>query len=109
MNTLIIAWLLLALSIVFEVFGMLSLKYSNGFTNPLPTCGAILFFIISMWLMAISLKKIDISISYAVFASCSTTIIAIIGSLMYQESITQVKIIGLFLVVIGVIFINLNA
>jgi small multidrug resistance pump len=102
------AWLFLIASILFEVFGMLSLKHSNGFTNLLPTAGAISCFITSIWLMSFSLKQIEMGITYAVWAAASTAIVALLGVIFYAESVSQFKIIGITLIVVGVILLNLT-
>jgi small multidrug resistance pump len=103
------AWLFLIASILFEVFGMLSLKHSNGFINLLPTAGAISCFIASIWLMSFSLKKIEMGITYAVWAAASTANVALLGAAFYQESISQFKIAGITLIVIGVLLLNLTS
>ena len=108
MSPLLIAWLILVASILFEVFGMLSIRYSNGFTNLLPTAGAVTCFITSIWLMSISLKQIEMGIAYAVWAAASTAIVALFGIVFYAESIASFKITGLVLVVIGVVLLNLG-
>ena len=108
MNALLAAWLILIASIIFEVFGMLSLKHSNGFSNLLPTAGAISCFLISIWLMSISLKQIEMGITYAVWAAASTAIVALLGVAFYAESISSFKITGITLIVIGVVLLNLT-
>jgi small multidrug resistance pump len=100
------AWLFLIASIMFEVFGMLSLRYSNGFSNILPTAGAISCFIASIWLMSFSLKQIEMGITYAVWAAASTAIVALLGIAFYGESISPFKLTGITLVVIGVVLLN---
>jgi len=102
----ITAWLFLIASILFEVFGMLSLRYSNGFSNILPTAGAISCFIASIWLMSFSLKQIEMGITYAVWAAASTAIVALLGIAFYGESISPFKLTGITLVVIGVVLLN---
>jgi len=104
----ITAWLFLIASILFEVFGMLSLRYSNGFSNILPTAGAISCFIASIWLMSFSLKQIEMGITYAIWAAASTAIVALLGVIFYAESISQFKIIGITLIVVGVVLLNLT-
>ena len=108
MSPLLFAWLILIASILFEVFGMLFLKYSNGFSNLIPTAGGVSCFITSIWLMSISLKQIEMGIAYAVWAAVSTAIVAVIGVAFYQESISSFKITGVTLIVIGVILLNLS-
>lgn len=109
MSPLITAWLFLIASILFEVFGMLSLRYSNGFSNLIPTAGAISCFIASIWLMSFSLKQIEMGVTYAVWAAASTAIVALLGIAFYQESISQFKITGITLIVIGVVLLNLSS
>ncbi len=108
MSPLLIAWLILVASILFEVAGMLFLRYSNGFTNLLPSAAGVSCFISSIWLMAISLKHIEMGIAYAVWAAVSTAIVAILGIAFYQESISSFKLTGLTLIVIGVVLLNLT-
>lgn len=107
MNVMLSAWLFLIASILFEVFGMMSLKHSDGFSNLLPTAGAITCFIMSIWLMSFSLKHIEMGITYAVWAAASTAIVALLGIALYQESISTLKIAGLTMIVIGVVMLNL--
>ena len=109
MNALLAAWLILIASILFEVFGMLSLKHSNGFSNLLPTAGAVSCFLMSIWLMSISLKQIEMGITYAVWAAASTAIIAIVGIAFYAETTSSFKITGITLIVIGVVLLNLSS
>ncbi len=103
------AWLFLIASILFEVFGVLSLKHSNGFSNLLPTFGAISCFLMSIWLMSISLKQIEMGITYAVWAAASTAFISLLGIIFYAESLSPFKITGIVLIIIGVVLLNLNA
>ncbi|MFM9836579.1 MAG: DMT family transporter [Methylophilaceae bacterium] len=103
------AWLFLIASILFEVFGMLSLKHSNGFDNLFPTASAISCFITSIWLMSISLKQIEMGITYAVWAAASTAIVAVLGVIFYAEIVTTYKMIGITLIVVGVILLNLSS
>lgn len=108
MSPLQIAWLILVVSILFEVAGMLFLRYSNGFANLLPSAAGVSCFITSIWLMAISLKHIEMGIAYAVWAAVSTAIVAILGIAFYQESISSFKLTGITLIVIGVVLLNLT-
>lgn len=108
MSPLLVAWLILIASILFEVFGMLFLKYSNGFTNLLPTAGGVGCFITSIWLMSISLKHIEMGIAYAAWAAASTAIVAVLGIAFYAESISSFKVTGITLIVIGVVLLNLT-
>ena len=102
------AWLYLIASILFEVFGMLSLRQSNGFNNLVPTVGAVSCFVASIWLMSISLKTIEMGITYAIWAAASTAIVALLGVAFYQESISPFKVIGIALIITGVVLLDFS-
>ena len=108
MSPLLIAWLILIASILFEVFGMLFLKYSNGLSNLWPSVGGVCCFLLSIWTFSISLKTIEMGITYAVWAAASTAIVAVIGIAFYAESASSFKITGITLIVIGVVLLNLT-
>ena len=109
MNTLVFAWLILITSIFFEVIGMIFLRYSNGFANLLPSAAGVSCFLLSIWTFSISLKHIEMGITYAVWASASAALVAIIGMIFYAESGSLFKITGITLIIVGVVLLNLVA
>jgi small multidrug resistance pump len=62
----------------------------------------------SLWLISLSIKQLELGITYAIWAAASTALVAIIGIAFYQESISTFKITGLIFIVIGVVLLNLN-
>ena len=108
MSLLLTAWLILIASILLEVLGMLFLKHANGLTNLWPSVGGISCFLLSIWTFSISLKTIEMGITYAVWAAASTAIVAIIGIQFYAESASLFKLIGIALIIIGVALLNLS-
>ena len=109
MSSSLTAWLLLGLSILFEVVVTLSLKHSDGFTNSLSSGSAVVCFIISIWLMSISLKEIEMGSSYAIWAATSIAITSLLGITLNNESISHCKVSGLVMIIIGVCLLNLSS
>jgi small multidrug resistance pump len=103
-----IAWMFLIGSIATEVSGMIALKYSNGFSSLLPTSLAIVSILASLWLISLSLKQLEMGMTYAIWAASSSAILALIGFAFYAETITSLKITGIVLIVIGVVLLNLT-
>ncbi len=101
-------WLLLILAIVLEVFGTLCMKLSEGFTKLIPVIAMLTFYAVGLSLLAITLKTIDISIAYAVWSGLGTALIAIIGMVWFKEPFTALKIFSLFLIILGVVGLNLG-
>ncbi|MDF1557779.1 MAG: multidrug efflux SMR transporter [ANME-2 cluster archaeon] len=98
----------LILAIIFEVLGTICMKLSQGFTKMVPSIFMIILYIISFGLLTMALKKIDVSIAYAIWAGMGTALIATVGILWFKEPISALKIISLGLIIIGVVGLNLS-
>lgn len=98
-----LAWTFLTISIGFEVAGTLSLKYSALTSNSLYSWLTALFYLISFSLMWYAIKKIDISIAYAIWAGAGTALISILGFLIFKEEFSIAKLICLILIISGVV------
>jgi small multidrug resistance pump len=109
MSPITMAWLFLIGSILTEVMGMITLKYTNGFTLLLPSALAVCFILASLWMISLSLKHLELGITYAVWAGSSSAILALIGISFYAESITLIKTIGVIMTIFGVILLNLGS
>ncbi len=101
-------WLYLALAIVLEVAGTTSMKLSEGFTRLVPTVLLVVFYALSFSLMTLALKRIDVSIAYAIWSGIGTALIAGIGIIWFREPATVVKVVSLGLIVAGVVGLNLS-
>lgn len=99
-------WLCLAGAILLEVAGTTSMKLSQGFSRPVPSVLLFVFYALSFTLMTIAVKKIDMSVSYAIWSGVGTALIAIIGIGFFKEPITALKVVSLLLIVAGVLGLN---
>jgi small multidrug resistance pump len=102
------SWILLIAAIVLEVCGTTSMKLSQGFTKWLPSTLIFVFYGLSFTALTIVLKRIDVSIAYAVWSGVGTALIAAIGILWFKESISTVKVLSLLCIIVGVIGLNLS-
>lgn len=109
MGPLFVAWLLLAASVACEVVGNVALRYADGFTRPGPAAVAGACFLLSIWLMSVTMRRIELGVTYAVWAAGSTAITAWVGVGFYDESLTASKVAGVALVVLGVIVLSSGA
>ncbi len=101
-------WFLLFGAILLEVAGTISMKLSSGFTKLVPSVLLFVFYAASFTVLTFALKKIDVSVAYAVWAGVGTALIAIIGMIWFHEPATAVKIISILLIITGVIGLNLS-
>ncbi len=96
-------WLFLALGIIFEVLGTISMKYAEGFTKLIPSIFVFVFYGISLAALVFVLEKMEVSIAYGIWASAGTALIAIIGIVFFQESVSITKIISISLIILGIL------
>ena len=99
-------WLALSGAILLEVAGTTSMKLSYGFSRPLPSVLLFVFYGMSFTLMTIAVKKIDMSVSYAIWSGVGTALIALIGIGWFKEPLTSLKIVSIVLIVAGVFGLN---
>jgi small multidrug resistance pump len=102
------AWLLLAVSILFEISGTVFLKVSDGMTRVAPATGVVSCYLASFWLFAIAVRSIDLAVSYGIWSAIGTAGIAMISVGYFGESMTWIKGASLVLIVLGVVGLNLG-
>lgn len=100
-------YLTLSGAILAEVLGTTSMKYSNGFSRLWPSLGTALGYAVSFWLLAQTLKTLEVGTVYAIWSGAGTAVIAAIGMLFLGESATAAKFLGIGLVIAGVAVLNL--
>jgi small multidrug resistance pump len=100
-------WLILGLGIVFEVLGTICMKFAEGFTKLIPSVLVFVFYGLSLVSLIFVLKKMEVSIAYAIWASLGIVLIAIIGMVFYKEPVSAAKIISIGLIVAGIFGLEL--
>jgi small multidrug resistance pump len=102
-------WLILGLAIGLEVAGTISMKLSDGFSKLVPSILIFVFYAASFAALTFTLKKIEISVAYAVWSGVGTALIATIGILYFKEAATTLKFVSLFLIVAGVVGLKIGS
>ena len=103
------AWLILAATILLEVIGSTMMKLSNGFTEFWPSVGVFVCYSAALTGLTITLKYIELSIAYAIWAGAGTALIAFIGIAYFREPVSVLKVVSLVLVVAGVVGLQLSS
>ncbi len=101
-------WLFLAGAIVLELAGTTSMKLSEGFTRLVPSVLLFVFYGASFVGLTLALKKIEISVAYAIWSGAGTALIAMIGILYFREAATALKLVSILLIIVGVVGLNLG-
>ena len=99
---------LLALAISAEVAATVSLRYSDGFTNPVPSAIVVAGYATSFWLLSLILRELSVGTTYAIWAGVGTAAVALIGIVALGEPATAIKLGSIALIIAGVIGLNLS-
>lgn len=99
-------WLILSLAIVAEVIATSALKASNEFTRLWPSVIVVLGYGLAFYCLAITLRTLPIGVVYAIWSGAGIALIALIGWLVFGQSLDGPAIAGMGLIVAGVVVLN---
>jgi small multidrug resistance pump len=99
-------WLYLA--IVLEVAATVCMKLSDGCSRAIPSVLMVLLYGVSFFPTAMALRRLDVGIAYAVWSAVGTTLITLIGMVLFKEQMSIVKMAALGMIIFGVVMLNLT-
>jgi small multidrug resistance pump len=102
-----VGWLTLAGAIAFEIAGTTCLKLSDGLSRLVPSLGVFVLYGASFACLALTLKRLELGIAYAIWSGLGTAVIAAIGIVWFREPVSALKLASLALVIAGVVGLNL--
>lgn len=95
-------WIILTIAGLFEVVWAVSMKASEGFTNTVPSIITGVAAFISFWLLAIAMKELPLGTAYVVWVGIGAIGAAVLGIVMFGDSVTPLRITGIALVAAGI-------
>jgi small multidrug resistance pump len=102
------AWVLLMAAIGIEVASTAALPRTQSFRDPVWTALVLTGYAVSIWLLAMVIRNIPVSITYAVWSGLGTAGIAVVGVLFLDERWDLVKAVALLMIIGGVVMLNLH-
>ena len=103
------AWIILLIAGLFETAWAVALKYSEGFTRPLPSALTLAALGVSMALLGWSVKTLPLGSAYAVWTGIGAIGAAILGIALFHDSASSARLICIGLIVAGVIGLKLTS
>ncbi|MFN4153965.1 MAG: DMT family transporter [Paracoccaceae bacterium] len=100
-------WILVLLAGLLETGWAIGLKYSNGFTRPIPTGLTIIGALASFWLLSLAMKDLPVGTAYAVWVGIGTLGTAILAVILFGEPVNLVRVLGILLILGGIIALKL--
>ena len=98
---------ILFFAILSEVIATTSLKFSEGFTKPVPSAIVVTGYGLSFYLLSLSLKVFPIGVTYAIWSGVGLILTVIAGILLWHETLDWTRILGIIFIILGILIINL--
>lgn len=103
------AWIILVLAGLLETAWAIGLKYTVGFSRPLPTALTLAAIVASMWLLGIAARTLPIGTAYAVWVGIGALGAAVLGVILFKEPVTAWRVVFLTLLLVAIIGLRLTA
>lgn len=103
------SWILLACAGLLEVCWAIGLKYSQGFTKPLPSVLTLIAIVASMLLLAKASAQLPIGTAYPVWVGIGAAGAAVLGILLFQEPAAPSRLFFLGLLIVAIIGLKFTA
>ena len=98
----------LSLAIIFEVLGTIALKFSNGYTQMLPTISSAISYVVCFYFLSRCLNEFSsIGFVYALWSGFGIVLITILGIFLFKNVVDIPGIIGISLIILGALVLNL--
>lgn len=102
-------WIYLLGAGIAEIAWAVGLKYTEGFTRPLPTVLTVASMIVSLALLGLALKTLPLGTAYAVWTGIGTVGTVLLGILLFGEAATAIRLACVGLILAGIVGLKLTA
>lgn len=103
-----VAWAYLVIAGLLEALWAMGLKFSEGFTKPVPTVLTLVLVLCSFLLLSKSMKVLPVSVAYAVWCAIGIGSLVIIEYFYLGSELNFQKIISILFIMGGIIGLQLS-
>ncbi|AZV26094.1 MULTISPECIES: quaternary ammonium compound efflux SMR transporter SugE [Pseudomonas] len=103
------SWIILFFAGLFEVGWAVGLKYTDGFTRPLPTVLTVAAMAVSLGLLGLAMKELPLGTAYAIWTGVGAVGTVIAGIILFGESMALIRLASVALIVTGLIGLKVSA
>ena len=101
------AWIILFIAGLFEIGWAVGLKFTEGFTRPIPIVLTAISLVASMGLLGWAVKSLPLGTAYAVWTGVGAVGTAVVGMVLFKEPATAGRLVCLALIVSGILGLKL--
>ncbi|MBR0662392.1 quaternary ammonium compound efflux SMR transporter SugE [Neoroseomonas oryzicola] len=100
-------WIYLLAAGLSEIGWAIGLKYTEGFTRPVPTVLTVVSMIVSLALLGLALKTLPLGTAYAVWTGIGTVGTVLLGIVLFGEAATAMRLACVGLILAGIVGLKL--
>lgn len=101
------AWISLLIAGLLEICWAVGLKYSEGFTKPIPSIFTVTAIAGSFWLLAIAMRTIPLGTAYAIWTGIGAVGAVIFGIMVLGEFANIGRLVAICLILSGIVMLKL--
>ena len=102
------AWVYLFIAGIAEIGWALGMKYTEGFTKPVPTILTLAVMAISVVFLALAVKQLPLGTAYAVWTGVGAVGTVLFGIVLFDEPTTVGRLLCVCLIVAGIVGLKLT-
>ena len=102
-------WFVLFFAGLLEVAWAVGLKYTEGFTKPIPSIATVASMAASVYFLSLAMRSLPMGVAYAVWVGVGLLGAAIVGVVLFEESCSPLKLFSLLLIVVGIVGLKLSS
>ncbi|MDO4443761.1 MAG: SMR family transporter [Slackia sp.] len=103
-----VAYLLIGVAVVAEVFGDSMMKLSNGFERKLPLLGTVAGYGLAFYLVSLALEHLPLGPVYAAWTGLGIALTAVVATVVWKEKFDLKKAVGLAAIIVGVVMLKMG-
>ncbi|MVV47926.1 quaternary ammonium compound efflux SMR transporter SugE [Pseudomonas sp. PB120] len=103
------SWIILFFAGLFEVGWAVGLKYTDGFSRPLPTVLTVAAMAISLGLLGLAMKELPLGTAYAIWTGVGAVGTVIAGIILFGESMALFRLASVALIIAGLVGLKVSA
>ncbi len=102
-------WIMLLIAGVTEVTWAVAMKAADGFTKTVPSVITVVGYILSAVFLSMALKELPLGTAYAMWTGFGIVGTAVLGVLLFHETMSITQVICVLLIVTGIVGLKLTS
>ena len=103
-----IVWLYLIIAGLLEPCWVITLKRSDRFRKPFWAVLTVAILVFSLYLLSVVMNELPVGTAYAVWTGIGAVGTLVVAAVLYKESVTYRKLFFVFLIVVGIVGLQLT-